>query len=75
MSTAKRFSVLFGPLLDFVGVIYDLEADISYRFYYEIRHTPDAATIPFEDDLSRFCHLTRQLISILDLEFARVEIY
>ena len=49
MSTAPRFSVLVGPLLDFVGVIDDLEADIPYRFNYEIRLTPYAATIPFED--------------------------
>ena len=75
MSTAPRFSVLFGPSLDFVGVIDDLEADISYRFNYEIRFAPDAATIPFEDKLSRLCHLIRQLIPILDLEFARVEIH
>ena len=49
MSTAPRFSVLVGPSLDFVGLIVDLEADIPYRFNYEMRLTPDAATIPFED--------------------------
>ena len=70
-----RFSVLVTPSLDFVGVIDDLEADIPNRFYYEIRPTPDAATIPFEDYLSRLFNLIRQLISILDLEFARLEIH
>ena len=49
ISTSTRFSVLVVPSLDFVGVIDDLEADISNRFNYEIRLTPDAATIPFED--------------------------
>ena len=49
ISTSTRFSVLVGPSLDFVGVIDDFEADISYRFNYEIRLAPDAATIAFED--------------------------
>ena len=49
MSTAARFSILVGPSLDFVGVIDDFEADIPYLFNYEIRLTPEASTIPFEE--------------------------
>ena len=46
-----RLSVMVTHSLDFVGVIDDFEADIPYRFNYEIRPSPDAATIPFEDYL------------------------
>ena len=74
MSNAPRSAVLVPSSLDFLGVIDDLEADIPYRFYHQIRLPPDGAVVPLQDQLFCLFHLRRQLSSVPDQEFARVEI-
>ena len=75
MSNAPRSPVLVPSSLDFLGVIDDLETDIPYRFDHQIRFPPDGAIALLQDQLFSLCHLPRQLSSVPDLEFARVEIY